>query len=159
MAAPTLPTPATMLWPCWHCRGTGLTGALIPACALCRVSWHPARFDAWIETYDRGSWLLFGRNRYRWDKLPCGHPLAGCLTFRDERCPRCDGTGMVEVERTRPRSMADFRPPRPQSPPRRRVYRAPAVAPIQPPYPLRRPLRSVTSGPLAAWWRALRGMS
>lgn len=84
---------------CPSCHGFGSPAATQPACIACGEQWTYARFDQWIEAYDRPtswlSWLLPGRrNRYLWDKLPCGHDL-GFLTHAESICLTCRGVGTV----------------------------------------------------------------
>ena len=85
---------------CPTCHGTGESAALTPLCGQCGASWTPAHLDWWIECYDRGyggwlSWLTFGgRNRYRWDKLPCLHSMT-MLRYRAPRCRTCRGVGTI----------------------------------------------------------------
>lgn len=103
MAAPayapyTPPLSTDMLYrprPCTHCAGTGYrrgVTALIPYCGACSTAWQPARFDLLMEALDRGAWWTFGRNRYRWHTLPCGH-RAEMLCYARATCSTCHGTG------------------------------------------------------------------
>lgn len=82
---------------CAACHGHGVTGQLQPACARCHARWNAARFDRYIETYDRGGWLarLVRPNAYQWNvALPCKHPFT-CLRYVDVVCPHCRGRGRV----------------------------------------------------------------
>lgn len=128
---------------CPVCHGFGAPAALQPACLACGAQWVVARFDWWIEGHDRGGavrwgrWVLpgwlarvtmfvsfivpRGRDRYRWDRLPCGHDLARCLTYDERPCTACRGVGTVThwrlsemVQRSHRRSS---RPIQPRYPP------------------------------------------
>lgn len=138
-------------WPCAACHATGITGRLLPGCLACGASWQPRQFECWLECHDRGAWLMFGRNRYRWDRLPCGHRLDACLTYRDELCAQCGGLGEIITTDwiARPVYPAQWRAPSPAIP----------LPPIRPMRALTKPLAhrmrtsAMTSGPWLRWLR------
>lgn len=103
---------------CPTCSGTGEATTLVPSCKACGADWSVARFDAWLETYDRGSWLSWlipgGRNRYRWDKLPCGHDLARRLRYTAPACATCRGVGTVSILRLSRHFRERIAPPLPR---------------------------------------------
>ena len=90
---------------CPACHGSGEAAAVLEvACAACGQAWSLAHFDTWIEGHDRGGrtwlarWLSFivpgGRNRYRWEHLPCGCPMKA-LSYQFASCGICRGAGTI----------------------------------------------------------------
>lgn len=120
---------------CPSCHGFGTPAATQPACIVCGEQWTYTRFDQWIEAYDRPmswlSWLLPGRrNRYRWDRLPCGHDL-DFLTHAESICITCRGVGTIGHWDLSAHYRERITPPAPRA--SYRPARYPPVAPMHTP--------------------------
>lgn len=101
---------------CPTCHGFGTLPLVTPGCFVCGATWTQEQYEAWQCGHERGGythigrwqlpgWLARltwrvsfilpgGRNRYRWEHLPCGHELAA-LTFSMPGCFTCRGRGTI----------------------------------------------------------------